>query len=90
MKELKKALNKNVKSSLNDSNKISIINNLEVKYEKIDRKLFNCLFDPQTGGGFLFILDNTQKEILLEFEKKKINYTCIGKVNKLDKKIRII
>ena len=32
----------------------------------------------------------TQKEILLEFDKSKINYTCIGKVNKLDKKIRII
>ena len=86
----KKALNENVKSSLNDSNKMCIINNLEIKYNKIDRKLLNCLYDPQTGGGFLFILDKTQKEILLEFDKSKINYTCIGKVNKLDKKIRII
>ena len=85
-----KALNKNVKSSLNDSNKISIINNLAIEYNSIDKKFLNCLFDPQTGGGFLFILDNTQKKILTELDKKKINYACIGKVNNLDKKIRII
>ena len=46
------ALNNNVKSSLNDSNKNSIINNLRVDYNKINTKYLNCLFDPQTAGGF--------------------------------------
>ena len=85
-----KALNQNVKSSINDSNKSSIINNLEILYDKIDKRLLNCLFDPQTGGGFLFILDNTQKKILTELDEKKINYSCIGKLKNLDKKIRIV
>ena len=45
------ALN-NVKSSINDANKNSIINNLSLDYNKINTKYLNCLFDPQTAGGF--------------------------------------
>ena len=84
------ALNNNVKSSLNDSNKNSIINNLRVDYNKINTKYLNCLFDPQTAGGFLFILDATQKRILDELDKKKINYSSIGRVTNTRKKIKII
>ena len=84
------ALNNNVKSSLNDSNKNSIINNLRVDYKKINTKYLNCLFDPQTAGGFLFILDATQKRILDELDKKKINYSSIGRVTNSRKKIKII
>ena len=84
------ALNNNVKSSLNDSNKNSIINNLSVDYNKINTKYLNCLFDPQTAGGFLFILDATQKRILDELDKKKINYSSIGRVTNSRKKIKII
>ena len=46
------ALNNNVKSSLNDSNKNSIINNLRVDYNKINTKYLNCLFDPQLLVAF--------------------------------------
>ena len=84
------ALNNNVKSSLNDSNRDSIINNLRVNYNKIDKKYFNCLFDPQTAGGFLFILDTTQKKILDELDKKKVNYSAIGRVTNVRKKIKVI
>ena len=84
------ALNNNVKSSLNDSNKNSIINNLRVDYNKINTKYLNCLFDPQTAGGFLFILDTTQKKILDELDKKKINYSAIGRVTNARKKIKVI
>ena len=84
------ALNNNVKSSLNDSNRDSIINNLRVNYNKIDKKYFNCLFDPQTAGGFLFVLDPTQKRILDELDKKKINYSVIGRVTNARKKIKVI
>ena len=65
------ALNNNVKSSLNDSNKNSIINNLRVDYDKINKNYLNSLFDPQTAGGFLFILDAKQKRILDELDKKR-------------------
>ena len=85
-----KALKNNVKSSLNDSNKNSIINNLRVDYNKINTKHLNCLFDPQTAGGFLFILDATQKKILDELDKKKINYSAIGRVTNAIKKIKVI
>ena len=84
------ALNNNVKSSLNDANKNYIINNLRVDYNKINTKYLNCLFDPQTAGGFLFILDATQKRILDELDKKKINYSSIGRVTNSRKKIKII
>ena len=84
------ALNNNVKSSLNDANKNSIINNLSVDYNKINTKYLNCLFDPQTAGGFLFILDATQKRILDELDKKKINYSYIGRVTNTRKKIKVI
>ena len=82
------ALNNNVKSSLNDANKSSIINNLRVDYNKINKNYLNCLFDPQTAGGFLFILDATQKKILDELDKKKINYSSIGRVTNIRKKIK--
>mgnify|MGYP000026190325 FL=1 len=84
------ALNNNVKSSLNDANKNSIINNLRVDYDKINKNYLNCLFDPQTAGGFLFILDPTQKKILNELDKKKINYSSIGRVINSKKKIKVI
>ena len=85
-----KALNNNVKSSLNDSNKSSIINSLEIDYNKINIKYLNCLFDPQTAGGFIFILDNSQQKIIDQLDKKKINYSCIGKVTNSRKRIRVI
>ena len=84
------ALKNNVKSSLNDANKNSIINYLRVNYNKINTKYLNCLFDPQTAGGFLFILDATQKRILDELDKKKIYYAAIGRVTNARKKIKII
>ena len=86
----KEALKNNVKSSLNDANKNNIINNLRVDYNKINTKYLNCLFDPQTAGGFLFILDSTQKRILDELDKKKINYSAIGRVTNARKKIKVI
>ena len=84
------ALNNNVKSSLNDSNKNSIINNLRVDYDKINKFYLNSLFDPQTAGGFLFILDPTQKKILNELDKKKINYSSIGRDINSKKIIKVI
>jgi selenophosphate synthase len=48
------------------------------------------LFDPQTAGGFLFVLDPTQKRILDELDKKKINYSVIGRVTNARKKIKVI
>ena len=58
--------------------------------KKINTKYLNCLFDPQTAGGFLFILDPTQKKILNELAKKKINYSSIGRVINSKKKIKVI
>ena len=84
------ALNNDVKSSLNDANKNYIINNLRVDYNKINTKYLNCLFDPQTAGGFLFILDATQKRILDELDKKKINYSAIGRVTNAKNTIKVI
>ena len=48
------------------------------------------MFDPQTAGGILFILDPTQKKILNELAKKKINYSYIGRVINSKKKIKVI
>ena len=63
---------------------------MNLDYNKINKKHLNCLFDPQTAGGFLFILDATQKRILDELDKKKINYSAIGRVTNARKKIKVI
>ena len=57
----KEAIKKNVSSSLSYSNKSSIDNNLKVLVK--DKKYLNILFDPQTSGGFLFIINNKNKII---------------------------
>ena len=84
------ALHENIKSSLNDANRSSIINSLNIEYNKINKKILNCIFDPQTGGGFLFILNNSDKKVLNELDKNNINYSLIGKVKNFNKKIKII
>ena len=82
------ALLSNVKSSLNDSNKNHIIRKLNIQSKT--KRLSSILYDPQTAGGFIFILNENEKKILAEFSKENISLSLIGKIINNDKKINII
>ena len=81
-------LEKNVRSSLSESNKSFIEKKLNIKVK--NKKLLELLYDPQTAGGFIFILNKNEKEILRKLSRRKIHYTLIGKVKNTDRKIEII
>ena len=81
-------LEKNVRSSLSESNKRFIEKKLNIKVK--NKKLLELLYDPQTAGGFIFILNKNEKEILRKLSRRKIHYTLIGKVKNTDRKIEII
>ena len=82
----KKAIKNNIKSSLADSNKSSLNNNLEVKTK--NKTFLNILFDPQTAGGFLFI--TSDKNIILDLRKNNIMFSEIGNITSDHNKIRIL
>ena len=63
----KEAIKKNVSSSLSYSNKDSINNTLKVLTK--EDKYLNILFDPQTAGGFLFII-NEKNKIIQDMKNK--------------------
>ena len=76
----------NIKSSLNDSNKSSLYDNLEVKTK--NKSFINILFDPQTAGGFLFI--TSDKSIILDLRKNNIIFSEIGNITSDHNKIRVL
>ena len=82
------ALSKNVKSSLNDANKNYIISKLN--HSNKDHKLSNILYDPQTAGGFVFIVNDNKEKILNDFSKNNIDLSLIGKIKNTNKKITVI
>ena len=86
----KLALINKVKSSINDSNKSSIINNLNIKVNNNDKYLLNALFDPQTAGGFLFLLKPSEKKVIKELHQKGIKCTLIGNTQTKNMKINIL
>ena len=57
-------------SSVVEFNKDSINNTLQVLTK--EDKYLNILFDPQTAGGFLFIVANGTKEWAVDREKKYV------------------
>ena len=83
----KEAIKRNVSSSLSYSNKNSMNNNLKVLVKK--KKYLNILFDPQTSGGFLFIINNKNK-IINEMKRKGIFFSEIGDVSFTNNKIKIL
>ena len=82
----KKAMQKNVISSLTYSNKSSVINSLEIISNL--KRYYNILYDPQTAGGFLFITQNNK--IIKEFLKKNVLVTEIGEISDEHSKIRVL
>ena len=82
------ALSKNVKSSLNDANKNYIISKLN--HSNKNHKLSNILYDPQTAGGFVFVLNDNKEKTLKDFSKNNINLSLIGKIQNTNKKITVI
>ena len=82
----KKAMQKNVISSLTYSNKSSVINSLEIISNL--KRYYNILYDPQTAGGFLFITQNNK--IIKEFLKNNVLVTEIGEISDEHSKIRVL
>jgi selenide,water dikinase len=82
------ALSKNVKSSLNDANKNYIISKLN--HSNKNHKLSNILYDPQTAGGFVFVVNDNKEKILNDFSKNNIDLSLIGKIKNTNKKITVI
>ena len=82
----KKAMQKNVISSLTYSNKSSVINSLEIISNL--KRYYNILYDPQTAGGFLFITQNNK--IIKEFLKKNDLVKEIGEISDEHSKIRVL
>ncbi len=83
----KEALIKKVSSSLTYSNKSSINNKLNVLVK--NRKYLNVLFDPQTAGGFLFIVNRNHK-IIKDLSENDITFSEIGNISFNDNKIKIL
>ncbi len=81
----KKALDQNVKSSLNEANKASLRHDISILSTK--KKLMNILFDPQTAGGFLFITHTNQ--IIKDMKKYNIVFSQIGEVSNSHRKIKV-
>lgn len=82
------ALSNNVRSSLNDANKNYIISKLNQSNK--NHKLSNILYDPQTAGGFVFVLNDNKEKVLNDFSKNNIRLSLIGKIKNTNKKINII
>ena len=82
----KKAMQKNVISSLTYSNKSSVINSLEIISNL--KRYYNILYDPQTAGGFLFITQNNK--IIKECLKNNVLVTEIGEISDEHSKIRVL
>ncbi len=83
----KEAIKKNISSSLSYYNKNSINNSLQVLAN--ENKYFNILFDPQTSGGFIFIIDGKNK-IINDMKSKGILFSEIGDVSFSNNKIKIL
>ena len=83
----KEAIKKNVSSSLSYSNKNSINNSLQVLAK--EKKYLNILFDPQTSGGFIFII-NGKNKIINDMKSKGILFSEIGDVSFSNNKIKIL
>ncbi len=81
------ALSKNIQSSLASSNKEYIKKKLKIECNK---KKIDLIFDPQTAGGMLFILDKNNEKILNELNDANIKYTLIGKTISSNGKLEII
>lgn len=77
------AIQKNIISSLNNSNKFYLKNYLEITNEK--NPLLNIIFDPQTAGGFLFTYNGNVDLIKKELYELNIPCAVIGKTNKRNK-----
>ena len=83
----KLAMENEVTSSLTYSNKDSINNTLHIIAN--DKKYLNILFDPQTAGGFLFIINNRNK-IIKDFKNNNITFSEIGNVSFSHDKIKVL
>ena len=65
------ALSKNIQSSLASSNKEYIKKKLKIECNK---KKIDLIFDPQTAGGMIFILDKNNEKILNELNDANIKF----------------
>ncbi len=83
----KLAMENDLTSSLTYSNKDSINNTLHIIAN--DKKYLNILFDPQTAGGFLFIINNKNK-IIQDFKNNNITFSEIGNVSFSHDKIKVL
>ena len=86
---VKEAIDKDVKSSLFESNYNSAIKS--IIYDRQKKSIDEILYDPQTVGGLAFIIPREDKEKQFAILKNyKINFVEIGYVNNLDNQIKIM
>ena len=86
---VKEAIDRNVKSSLFESNYETAIEHITYGREKL--LIDEILYDPQTVGGLAFVIPYEEKNKQFSILKKyKINYAEIGYVNNLDNQIEIM
>ncbi|MDC1022998.1 selenide, water dikinase SelD [Alphaproteobacteria bacterium] len=86
---VKEAIDRNVKSSLFQSNYDTAIKHIIYGREKL--LIDEILYDPQTVGGLAFVIPKEEKNKQFAILKKyKINYAEIGYVNNLDNQIEIM
>ena len=53
------------------------------------KEYLNILFDPQTAGGFLFIVNRNHK-IIKDLSDNDITFSEIGNISYNDNKIKIL
>jgi len=83
------AIDKDVKSSLFESNYNSAIKS--IIYDRQKKSIDEILYDPQTVGGLAFIIPREDKEKQFAILKNyKIKFVEIGYVNNLDNQIKIM
>ena len=81
-------INKNIKSSLFESN--YDIAQKDIIYKRDKSKIDNIIYDPQTVGGIAFIIPQEEKDKHFTILKENnVKFTEIGFVNNIENKIAI-
>ena len=81
-------INKNIKSSLFESN--YDIAQKDIIYKRDKSKIDNIIYDPQTVGGIAFIIPQEEKyKHFKVLKENNIKFTEIGFVNNIENKITI-
>src|SRR6056300_1451653 len=81
-------INKNIKSSLFESN--YDIAQKDIIYKRDKSKIDNIIYDPQTVGGIAFIIPQEEKDKHFTILKENnVKFTEIGFVNNIENKVAI-